>query len=110
MNIENIVQVGRVSDVNKAKRMVRVIWPASGKTSGWLYVLQHFDADLNIVPDAEHTHVISDTHGGGSASTEPNHNHPGSTVTFWLPKVNESVLVIYLPVEDGDGFVIGRVT
>lgn len=91
--------------------MVRVIWPASSKTSDWLYVLQHPGAGLDIIPDAEHTHQITDTYtGGGSASTEPDHNHPGSTVTIWLPKVNESVLVIYLPLDCGDGFVIGRVT
>ncbi len=110
MNAESMVQIGVVSDVDKAKRMARVIWPASGQTSGWLYVLQHFGAELNIVLDNEHTHQITDTHGGGLASTEPDHNHSGSTVTIWLPKVNESVLVIYMPVEDGDGFVIGRVT
>lgn len=124
MNMESIVQVGVVSDVDKAKGMVRVIWPASGETSGWLYVLQHFAAGLDIVPDAEHTHIITDTHGdrresserslrsesdGGSAGVEPDHNHPGSTVTLWLPKINETVLVVYLPVEDGDGFVLGRI-
>lgn len=110
MDLANMALVGKVSDVDKVKRMVRVIWPASGETSGWLYVLQHFGAELAIIPDAEHTHEITDTHGGGSASIEPDHNHPGSTVTIWLPKINESVLVVYLPVEDGDGFVIGRIT
>jgi len=109
MNMESIVQVGVVSDVDKKKGMVRVIWPASGETSGWLYVLQHFAAGLDITPDAEHTHIITDTHGGGSASVEPDHNHPGSTVTLWLPKINETVLVVYLLVEDGDGFVLGRI-
>ncbi len=72
MDMVNVVQVGKVSAVDEAKRMVRVIWPASGETSGWLYVLQQSE--------------------------------------IWLPKINEAVLVIYQPVEDGDGFVVGRIT
>ena len=34
--LARLAMVGRVSDVNEAKRQVRVIWPASGETSGWL--------------------------------------------------------------------------
>lgn len=107
--LARLAMVGRVSDVNKDKRQVRVIWPASGETSGWLFVLQHSGAGLDIKPDGGHTHTITDTYtGGGSASVEPDHVHGGgSTVTVWLPKINELVLVLYLPVFGGDGFVLG---
>lgn len=27
---------------------------------------------------------------------------------LWLPKVNETVLALYLPVFNGDGFILGR--
>ena len=109
--LARLAMVGRVSDVNEAKRQVRVIWPASGETSGWLFVLQHSGAGLDIKPDGGHTHEITDTYtGGGSASVEPDHKHSGgSTVTVWLPKINELVLVLYLPVFGGDGFVLGSV-
>lgn len=67
--LARLVLEGRVSDVNESKRQVRVIWPDSGETSGWLYVLKHSEV--------------------------------------WLPKINELVLVLYLPVFGGDGFVLG---
>ena len=69
--LAHLAMVGRVSDVNEAKRQVRVIWPDSGQASGWLYVLRH-----GVV---------------------------------WLPEINELVLVVYLPVFGGDGFVLGSV-
>lgn len=67
--LARLALLGRVSDVDKSKRLVRVIWPDSGQTSGWLYVLQRGDA--------------------------------------WLPEINELVLVLYLPVFGGDGFILG---
>lgn len=69
--LARLALLGRVSDVDKSKRLVRVIWPDSGQTSGWLYVLQRGEV--------------------------------------WLPKINELVLVLYLPVFGGDGFVLGGV-
>ena len=69
--LARLAMVGRVSDVNKDKRQVRVIRPDSGQTSGWLFVLQRGEV--------------------------------------WLPKINELVLVLYLPVFGGDGFVLGSV-
>ena len=44
--LARLALLGRVSDVDKSKRLVRVIWPDSGQTSGWLYVLQRGDAWL----------------------------------------------------------------
>lgn len=67
-----LVQIGLVSDVDRIKRCVRVLWPDSGQTSGWLYILQQSGA--------------------------------------WLPDINDRVLVLYLPAEDGDGFVVGRIS
>ncbi len=67
--LARLALLGRVSDVDKSKRLVRVIWPDSGQTSGWLYVLQRGEV--------------------------------------WLPKINEMVLVLYLPVFGGDGFILG---
>lgn len=69
--LARLALVGRVSDVDKSKRLVRVIWPDNGQTSGWLYVLRHGEV--------------------------------------WLPEINELVLVLYLPVFGGDGFVLGSV-
>ena len=70
--LARLAMVGRVSDVNKDKRQVRVIRLDSGQTSGWLYVLQRGEV--------------------------------------WLPKINELVLVLYLPVFGGDGFILGELS
>lgn len=109
--LSNLVRIGSVSAVNQAKREARVLFSDTGQTSGWLHVLQHYAAGLYIEPDAEHTHTITDTYtGGGSASTFPSHDHlPGSHLTYWMPKVNDQVLVLYLPMFNADGFILGGI-
>ncbi len=108
--LSGLVRVGTVTDVNSAKRQARVKFQGENMTSGWLYVLQHSSANVLVVPDGEHTHEISDTYtGGGSAGTEPDHDHSGSYLTLWMPRINDTVLCLYLPVFNGDGFVLGGI-
>lgn len=114
MDIEKIlsrlVQFGTVTALDTKQRAARVKFQDTGITSGWLRVLQHHSAGIYIDPDGEHTHDITDTFtGGGSASTEPNHNHAGTCLTYWMPKVNDSVVVLYLPIPNSDGFVLGGI-
>lgn len=107
--LSRLVQVGTVTAVDSGKRKARVKFKDTGIISDWLYVIQHYGANFYIKPDAEHTHDITDTFtGGGSASPYPAHDHlPGSHLTYWMPKVNDRVLCLYLPVFNGDGFVLG---
>ena len=107
--VSGLVRVGTVTDVDKDKRLARVKFQSEDYTSGWLHVLQHYSAGLYIEPDAEHTHEIKDTYtGGGSAEKFEAHDHlPGSHLTYWMPKVNDTVLCLYLPVFNADGFVLG---
>lgn len=110
--LARLVQVGFVSAVDTKKRMVRVKFPETDIISDWLRVLQHGGTGVSVAPDGGHAHnaKVSDTYtGGGSATIEPvpDHDHQGSTTTVWLPKVNERVVVLYLPVADSDGFVLG---
>lgn len=109
--LSRLIQTGTVTAVDSGKRLARVKFKDTGITSGWLYVVQHYAANLCIEPDAEHTHAITDTYtGGGSASTYPAHDHlPGSHLTYWMPKVNDRVLVAYLPVDNSDGFILGGI-
>lgn len=109
--LSRLVQIGTVTAVDSGKRTARVKFQDTGITSGSLRVLQHYAAGLYIGPDAEHTHVIADTYtAGGSASTFPTHDHlPGSHLTYWMPKVNDTVLVLYLPVENSDGVILGGI-
>ena len=112
-SLMGLVRIGTITDVNAGKKQARVKFQSEGMTSGWLYVIQHYGANLYIEPDDEHTHVITDTYtSAGSASTDPAHDHlPGSIVTTWMPKINDTVLCLYLPTDDGngDGFVLGGI-
>ena len=107
--LSRLVQTGTVTAVDSAKRRARVKFKDTGIISDWLYVLQHYGANFYIKPDAKHTHEITDTFtGGGTASEFPDHDHlPGSHLTYWMPKVNDRVLCLYLPGVNGDGFVLG---
>jgi len=105
--LANIVRIGTVSSIDLAKRTARVIFKDKDMVSGWLSVLQHPFAGVYIKPDGEPSHTISDTYtGGGAATTDGEHDH-AANVTYWMPKVNDTVLVLYLPVFNGDGFILG---
>jgi phage baseplate assembly protein gpV len=108
MDNQNNVRVGVVSALDIANRKARVRLDDLGITSGWLFVIQHFGANISVTPDNEHTHTITDTYtGGGAASVVPDHEHPGTHKTIWMPKINDRVLVLYIPVLNGDGFILG---
>lgn len=110
MDAKGIVRVGTVTDTDAARSMVRVKYRDAGFTSGWLYVLQHRGAEVDTPPAGEHKHDIYDTYtGGGDSEKAGTHIHAESTVTVWMPKVNDTVVVLYLPIWDGDGFVLGGV-
>lgn len=114
MNAETIlgglVRVGTVTDVNADKYLARVKFQDTDMTSGWLAVLQHNNAMIQVKADGNHTHNISDTYtGGGNAGYSGEHEHKGSCLTYWLPKINDTVLVLYLPVFNADGFVLGGI-
>lgn len=89
--IENMVRVGVVSDVSGTK--ARVIYPDKDDlVSGWLSVLQHSGAGVSA-----------------PAGGEPVHSHPGASVGTWMPSPGQSVLVLYIPAFDSDGFILGAI-
>lgn len=102
--VARLVQVGTVSDVDKGAHRVRCLFRDTGITSGWLYVLK---SPPQIPDDSlpQHTQAAS---GGSGESSFASHTHD-LTVKPWFPKVNDQVLVVSLPVWDGDGFVLGGI-
>ena len=86
--LENIVRVGTVSAVDAVKRKARVKYDDMEIVSGWLFIVQHPATEIHVEPD-------------------PDHDHPGTHLTYWMPKIDDRVLVLYLPVFNGDGFILG---
>lgn len=107
--LDGLVRIGTVTAVDSAAHRVRCKFKDTDITSGWLSVLQHFGTPVNIDTAGSHTHTIKDSYsGGGSASKAGAHSHDGSTA-YWMPKVNDTVLALYLPVFNADGFVLGGI-
>lgn len=92
--LDNIVRVGIVSAVDPAGKKARVIFRDKGLPSGWLSVLQHGAAGVYV------KETVSGDH--------PSHSH-AATVTVWMPAINDTVVVLYLPVFNGDGFILGAI-
>lgn len=101
--IRNLVRIGTVSAVDAKKRMARVIYKDKDLVSGWLHVLQQPQATVQVKPDGLHTHTIS---GDVTAEMDGEHTHQAN-IDSWMPKINDTVLVLYLPVFNGDGFILG---
>ena len=54
--------------------------------------------------------ILKETgHTGGSGDASfASHKHD-LIIKPWMPKVNDQVLVLYLPVFNGDGFILGGI-
>lgn len=46
--------------------------------------------------------------GGSGDASFASHKHD-LIIKPWMPKVNDQVLVLYLPVFNGDGFILGGI-
>ena len=93
-DVDGLVRIGTVTDVKTSDRTCRVYYPDRGYTSGWLRV-------LNNTPSA--TEYSS---GGSGYAAYASHAHG---ISPWMPKVNDSVLVLYLPTQNSDGYVLGGI-
>jgi len=100
--LRNLVRIGTVSAVDNAGKKARVVFQDKGMTSGWLFVLQH-PGTVNVEKDGKHSHSLP---GGGSTGENGEHGHEAA-VAPWMPAVNDTVLVLYLPIFNGDGFILG---
>lgn len=128
MDNENILsglaRIGTVTDVNGDECKARVKYWGEDMTSGWLYVLQHSGGGVSVPDAGGHSHTAtvssngSHTHGGYlpsdgnhshtvTISEQPDHTHEGTQTTAWMPKINDKVLVLYLPTFNADGFILG---
>ena len=108
----NLVRVGTVRVVDAQTRKARVWYDDLGIVSGWLSVLQLYGAAVEVAGDGRHSHGHSAKAAEGhthevSDSAADGHWHSGTTVAGWMPEAGARVLVLYLPVFNGDGFILG---
>jgi len=104
MNVEDIVREGTVTAVDNGKRIAKVWFDALGIQSDWLPVLitRDFIPGYDVPQRTEY-----EAGGSGDAAFE-SHKHD-IIIKPYMPKVNEKVLVLYFPVFNGDGVILGGV-
>lgn len=99
-----MVRVGVVTAVDVPSRRARVKFEDEGTTSGFLRVL----ANHPFIPKINGQQRTEPAAGGSGEAAFAEHTH-NVAVTPWLPRVNDSVLTLYLPMDDSDGYILGRI-
>jgi hypothetical protein len=105
MVIEDIVREGVVSVVDKPNRQARVIFKGqSDMVSGWLKVIK----SPPFIPAKDVQQQTEARSGGGGYAEFASHTH-NVVISPWLPDVNDRVVCLYLPVFNGDGYILGAI-
>ncbi|MDE7055371.1 MAG: hypothetical protein K2O84_11280 [Oscillospiraceae bacterium] len=102
--LKHLVRIGTVTVADPDKRVARVKFEDTGQTSGLLYVL----ANRPYIPDYDVPQRTEFETGGSGDPAFASHKHD-LIIKPWMPKVNAVVLTLYLPVLDGDGFILGEI-
>ena len=102
--LKHLVRIGTVTVTDEDKRVARVKFEDTGQTSGLLYVL----ANRPYIPDYDVPQRTEFEAGGSGDPAFASHKHD-LIIKPWMPKVNAVVLTLYLPVLDGDGFILGEI-
>ena len=104
MNIEDIVREGKVTAADNGKRIAKVWFDSMGIESDWLPVLITRD----FIPDYDVPQRTEFEAGGSGDPAFASHKHD-LIIKPYMPKVNDLVLVLYFPVFNGDGVILGGV-
>ena len=102
--LKRLVRIGTITVTDPIKRVARVKFEDTGETSGLLYV----PANRSYVPDYDVPQRTEFEAGGSGDPAFASHKHD-LIIKPWMPKVNAVVLTLYLPVLDGDGFILGEI-
>ena len=110
MNIEDIAREGKVTAVDNEKRIAKVWFDALGIESDWMPVLINQNV-IHYYPYDVPQWTEFETEWKGDRTGDPDyvdHRHK-LIIKPWMPKVNDLVLVLYFPMFNGDGIVLGGV-
>ena len=99
-----MVRIGNVTAVDNVKRLAQVYFQDMALPSGWIPVLINRD----YIPDYDVPQRTEFEAGGSGDPAFASHKHD-LIIKPWMPKVNAVVLTLYLPVLDGDGFILGEI-
>lgn len=99
-----MVRVGIVTAVDVPSRRARVKFEEEDMTSGLLRVL----ASPPFIPKINGPQRTEPAAGGSGDAAFAEHTHD-VVLTPWLPRVNDPVLTLYLPMDDSDGYILGRI-
>lgn len=105
--LKNIVRTGRVSSVNAGTRTARVTFEDKGQSplvSGELKVIKN----PPFIPAKGAAQRTESESGGSGEAAFADHSH-AVKIAPWLPSPGDYVLCLYIPTNDGDGFVIGGI-
>lgn len=101
--LANLVRVGTVFAVNDEKRLARVRFQDKNLTSAWLKVL----ASPPFIPSRTESRTEYES-GGGGYDAFASHKHD-LIIKPWMPNVDDTVLCLYLPTFNADGYVLGAI-
>ena len=110
MNVEDIVREGKVTAVDNDKRIAKVWFDALGIESDCMGVLINRDV-IHYYPYDVPQWTEFDTEDEEPRTGDKDyarHRHK-LIIKPWMPKVNDLVLVLYFPVFNGDGVILGGV-
>ncbi len=99
-----MVRRGIVTSVDIPSRRARVKFQDDDMDSGLLYVL----ASPPFIPKIDGLQRTEPISGGGGDEAFAEHFHKVK-ITPWLPRVNDTVLTLFLPADDSDGYILGRI-
>ena len=99
-----MVRIGTVTAVDNAKRLAQVYFQDMDLPSGWIPVLINRD----FIPDYDVPQRTEYEAGGSGDPAFESHKHD-LKIKPWMPKVNATVLTLYLPILDADGFILGEI-
>lgn len=102
--LENLVRIGTVTWTDPVKRLARVKFQDTDLPSAPLHVL----ANRPYIPDYDVPQRTEYKGGGSGDPAYESHAHP-LIIKPWMPKVNATVLCLYLPVWNGDGYILGEI-
>lgn len=103
--LENLVRVGSVTWADPVKRVARVKFKDTELPSAPLPVL----ASRPYIPDYETKPQRTEFEVGGSGDPAFDSHKHDLMIKPWMPKVNAVVLCLYLPVWNGDGYILGEI-